>query len=319
MGKNRELEAEKLFQEGYSLLEREDDDALTSSRIFVKPLQKAAKMKNAKAQFMIGYLLYVGYKDIPVNRKKGNRILKKTYPRLEELSNKNHDFQATKFLSEYYRVPLANYVKDVDKVNSLLSLSDTYLDMRLHNADNTSDYSKDVESVNPLSKKTDTTSYDQLVKAISELDESVDNTERLKIISDAADNGNIRACLFLGEAYMEGKLVPFDKDRAKLYFVEAEKGGSVKAKYLLGKEELEANFSKREAINGLNRIYQAAKDGLKDAQFYLGKVYYEGVYVQKDYKKAYVYFQASLARGEGKAEKYMQEIEYKTGDRVLFN
>lgn len=308
--KDREQEGEKLFKRGYEAYLREPKNTLVSDRKFLKDLEKSARYKNAKALFALGHLLCVPYKDLPVNVRKGEKVLKKAYPGLLSLSNGRHDPVATKFLSEYYRVPLAGFVKDDSKVQELVSLSKMY---------------EEEERSPLLQEKTPagggSSENDSLVLAITALESSEEPseeaTENLKMIVHSSEGGNIRACLYLGELYTEGKYVERDMDKARAYLKKAEDSGSVKAKYLLGKEEVEGNYSSPYITEGLNRIYSAAKAGLKEAQFYLGKIYYEGKIVGQDYRKAYLYFQASYHRGEEEAKSYLNRIENLQGARAL--
>jgi TPR repeat protein len=278
--KDSSTEAERLFQEGYQKLESEPKETLVSSKEFIPLFERSSKLGNPKGSFMLGYLLCVGYKDLPVDIERGSKILKKAFQPLSGLSEKEHDFQAAKFLSEYYRVPLAGRVKDDEKVKALLRLSDTYREESLSPAGEglESDFVPASGSGETALSGADTTAYDQLVRAISELkdDGSYDDKERLDLIKGSAEKGNMRAALFLAQAYLEGHYVPRDIDTSKLYFTKAEKAGSVKASYMLGRLAVEGNFSRQDVIQGLNRIYQASKAGLAEAQFYLGKIYYEG-------------------------------------------
>ena len=70
MKETKTQQCERLFKEGYELLEKEEETSLTSNRAFIKPMEKAAGLKNPKAEFVIGYLLCIGYKDLPVDIKR---------------------------------------------------------------------------------------------------------------------------------------------------------------------------------------------------------------------------------------------------------
>lgn len=324
MSVSKEEKGERLFQEGYQQMQIESvSDSLKADLSFLKPLEKSAKLKNPKANFVLGYILCVGFKDIPINVKKGNRILDKCYSGLSDLSRIKHDYQATKFLAEYYRIPLAKRVKDDDKVEKLVKLSESYRDlvtqesqMKYEEPDNSSFAIPDSEDADREKEKS---AYDQLVLAIKELtdDGSYDNKERIDAIKRSAKLGNIRAANFLGEMYARGEIVQKDLDMSRLYFEEAEAMGSVRAKYMLGIMILEGSYSRRDVIRGLNKIYQAAKAGLRDAQFYLGKIYYKGEMLERDLKKSYVYFQAAYARGDKEAERYMRAIESEEKDAIF--
>src|SRR5574344_2033017 len=131
MKRNKAEEAEQLFQEGYALYRKEPEGTLSSDRQFLKPMEKSAKLGNPKASFVLGYLLCVGYKDLPVDIRRGSKILKKCFQPLNSLMDIYHDYLAAKFLSEYYRVPLAGFIKDDTKVKSLLSLAETYQNLNI--------------------------------------------------------------------------------------------------------------------------------------------------------------------------------------------
>lgn len=309
MGKDKVRLGEELFQKGYQMLESEDKDALTTSGDFVSPISKSAKYKNPKAMFLIGYILCIGYKDLPMNISKGERILKKTYDLLVNLSTEKRDYQAAKFLSEYYRVPLAGHVKDDDKVKKILALSDSYREAQL----SLDDQALEESSVNETksNEQTGTSAFDQLVLAIESLndDGSYDNKERLDSIKSSAEKGNMRAAVFLGDAYKEGKYVPKDADTSRLYYEKAEELGSIKAKFILGQETLTGNFANQDIVHGLNRIYQAAKAGYPEALFSLGEIYYEGRFLTKDISKAYLYFQSAFSRGMKDAKVFIERID----------
>jgi len=321
---SKEEKGERLFQEGYQQMQIESvSDSLKADLSFLKPLEKSAKLKNPKANFVLGYILCVGFKDIPLDVKKGSKILDKFYERLSNLSNVKHDYQATKFLAEYYRIPLAKRVKDDEKVEKLIKLSDSYRgatfgddQIKYEEPDNSSFAIPENKEDGESQEKS---VYDQLVLAIKELndDGSYDNKERIESIKRSAKLGNIRAANFLGEMYARGEVVQKDLDTSRLYFEEAEALGSVRAKYMLGIMTLEGSYSRRDIVKGLNKIYQAAKAGLRDAQFYLGKIYYKGELLERDLKKSYVYFQAAYARGDKEAEKYLRAIESEEKDAIF--
>jgi len=324
MGETKQTRAESLFQKGYREMQKESaKDSLKANFSFIKPLERSAKLKNPKANFILGYILCMGFKDIPLDIKKGSKILSKCFESLSNLSTVTHDYQATKFLSEYYRVPLANHVKDDAKVTKLLKLSDDYKEMSFQ-GENLS-FEEPAQNSFAVSAKDEkqqiqnNATYDQLVLAIKELSEdgSYDNKERIESIKRSAKNGNIRAANFLGEIYARGEVVEKDMNTSRLYFEEAEALGSIRAKYMLGVMTLEGSYTRRDIIKGLNRIYQAAKAGLKEAQFYLGKVYYAGEMLDRDVEKAYVYFQAAYSRGEKESEKYLHAIESERKDKIF--
>ena len=153
---------------------------------------------------------------------------------------------------------------------------------------------------------------------ISQLNDQQDKYENIEIVDSIkreADNGNIRACIYLGNAYLEGVVVEKDVNLAYLFYQKAEELGSIKAKYLLGYNILIGTLSSSKNISlGLNKIYQAAKAGLKEALCFLGDVYFEGKYVDQDYDKAYFYYQSAASRGDEKAKEAIRRVDKIRGD-----
>lgn len=309
MSTKREIEADKLFQEGYKLFKKEQEStSLQANLDFVSYLRKAERKGSVKARFLLGYILCVPFKDISVDLEKGNKILKKCFKPLSEMVEISKDPQACLFLSKYYEIPLANHVKDLEKVKKLLVLA---------NLDATLDNQKKIEA--------DTISVDSsiesLVNAINMLQtpNRDDVAEIINLIKVNADNGNIRAMIFLGDCYLEGKYVKKDDSIAKLYYSLAEEKGSYRGKFNLGKMLVEGRYSDANIALGLNKIYQAAKAGLKEALYYLGVIYYEGKYLEKDLDKAYLYFQASFSRNYLPSKEYLIKIEQEKGDALVLS
>ncbi len=313
---NNSLErSELLFEEGYRFLQNEPKDSLVTNLKFVKPLQKAAKLKNGKAMFLIGFILVTGYKNVNVDLKRGNKILKKAYPLLEKLSTDNHDSLATKYLAKYYEIPLCDYIKDDSKVKTLNKLASSYENNMIDETKVNFEFQKEEAKDIDLG---DSTNYDNLVHLIHQLNDQKDKFENVEIINgikNTAELGNIRACIFLGNAYINGVYVDRDFSLAMLYYQKAEAVGSVKAKYLIGYNMLnEKVVSSKDVSKGLNKIYQAAKVGLPEALYFLGKVYFEGKYVKEDLDKAYFYFQSAASRGLKDANDAIRKVDEKRAD-----
>jgi len=310
---SKKEDSEKIFKEGYEIyLKEKQSNALTSSLKFIPYFKKAAKKKNWKARFMLGYLLVIPYKDIEVNIEKGNKILSKCFKPLKAMVDENYDPLACEFLAKYYEIPLCNFVKDDLKVKKLLESAkqSSSLDINLQEMNyNEKKY---------LEKESEDETFSELVYAIKTLQEpsNEDKQDLLKIVNQFAKNDDIRALLFLGDCYLEGKFVEKDDNQALAYYLKAEKLGSVRATCNLGILYLTTSTSKANITLGLNKIYQAAKKGLKEALFELGKIYYEGIYLEKDINKAYIYFQASYSRQHKQAKEYLLKIESENNESL---
>lgn len=311
-------QSEEFFQKGYKLyLEDCNSNSLTSSLKFLPYLKKSAKSKNPKAMFLLGYILVVPHKDIPVDINRGNKILKKAFNPLSILANEKLDPLACYFLSKYYSVPLLDFVKDDQKVENLLVASKQYQFVRIDSKDIKN---KDTKEIKDTNKENEQESLLTITNLIGELNSGLkDKFEILKTIKFLADNDDVHALLLLGDIYQEGKLVEKNDDLALAYYIKAERLGSTKAIYNIGKLYLQTNSSKLNITLGLNKIYLAAKRGLKEALFELGKIYYEGNLVEKDLNKAYIYFQASYSRNYIKAKEYLLKIEQERGYELSKN
>lgn len=311
----KKQQSEQLFLQGYKLYKAEEiNNKLTSDLSFLPYLKKASKLDNPKATFLLGYLLSVPFKDVPLDINKGNKLLSKCYNDLIELIEKESDSLACEFVAKYYQVPLANHVKDDEKVKHYLELAKQYSELSINTTRDDIENSK-IENVEI------DTDYNQLINAISLIEETNidDANEQLQIIKYFANKDDIRALIFLGDCYIQGKYVKKDDTLALTYYKKAIELGSTKAKYNLGKYYIEGNYSKVDISKGLNLIYQAAKAGLKEAQFYLGQVYYEGKLVAKDLNKALIYVQASYSRGYKPAKDYLIKIEEEKGDALAIS
>lgn len=302
--------SENLFLQGYKLYKEESiNNKLTSDQKFVEYFKKSAKFKNPKAMFLLGYILCVPFKDIPIDIDKGTKLLNKCYDGLIELVEQKSDPLACEFLAKYYQVPLANHVKDDSKVEKLLELGKQYSKLEV----NSIDASTQKEEID--------LDYNQLINAIDILENTNidDSKEQLEILKYFANKDDIRALLFLGDLYIQGKYVKKDDDLALAYYKQAQNLGSIKAKYNIGRYYIEGNYSNLDISKGLNLIYQASKSGLKEAQYYLAEVYYQGKLVTKDLNKAYIYAQASYSRGYIKAKEFLLKIEEERGDALAIS
>ncbi len=308
---NKKELSENLFLQGYKLYKEElINNKLTSDQKFVEYLKKSAKLKNPKAMFLLGYILCVPFKDIPIDIDKGTKLLNKCYDSLANLIEVNSDPLACEFLAKYYQVPLANHVKDDTKVEKLLELAKQYSNLEVNAVETTSLENKDLDL-----------DYNQLVNAIDILENTNidDPKEQLEILKYFASKDDIRALIFLGDLYIQGKYVKKDDELALAYYKQAQSLGSIKAKYNIGRYLIEGNYSNLDISKGLNLIYQASKAGLKEAQYYLAEVYYQGKIVNKDLNKAYIYAQASYSRGYSKAKEFLLKIEEERGDALAIS
>ncbi|NME83042.1 tetratricopeptide repeat protein [Clostridium sp. SM-530-WT-3G] len=167
----------------------------------------------------------------------------------------------------------------------------------------------------------------------------INNT--INLLEKSANNGDIRACLQLGDMYYKGLNTNQDLEKALKYYEIGSRNGStecnskiimiysilaekglVKYQILAGKSYLEGKIIKQDlnkaliwykkaAINGnveakamLIRLYtMMANNNNPDGLYNLGMCYYEGFCVQKDLVKAYEYLNRAASLGHADAIK----------------
>lgn len=163
--------------------------------------------------------------------------------------------------------------------------------------------------------------------------------ESINILERAANNGDVNACLQLGNIYYQGLNTKQDFEKAlKYYEIGSKRGnaecnsriiaiykmladkGVVKYQFLTGKSYLEGKiveqdldtalmWYKKAAMNGnveakvmLMRMYNMmANNNNPDGLYNLGLCYYEGFCVEKDLSKAYEYFNRAASLGHAGA------------------
>jgi TPR repeat protein len=143
----------------------------------------------------------------------------------------------------------------------------------------------------------------------------------------AANQGLPESQNILGAAYVAGKVIPQDYEKAFYWFIKSAKGGSDQALYNIGamyyngygtKQDYvkafeyyrkAASHGNKDAQNEIRNIdyksfnwhERAANQGLPESQNILGVMYLQGNMVNQDYGKAFELFEKASIKGEAYA------------------
>lgn len=133
------------------------------------------------------------------------------------------------------------------------------------------------------------------------MSEKGDYKQAFQHFNKLCKNKEFKACYFLGILYYEGKGIKQDfREALKNYQISAD-DGFPDAQFNLALMLREKNINM-----AIKYLELASNQNLPEAHFLLGLIYYEGLDVKQDYKKAFYYF--SLA-----AEQELPEAESNLG------
>lgn len=122
--------------------------------------------------------------------------------------------------------------------------------------------------------------------------------EAAKWLRKAAEKGHAKAQYFLYSLYRDGLGVTQDPAQASHWLHKAAVGGSDSAQYSLGLESAMAGNHGEAAI--WHRL--AAAQGHDKAQMELGRLYREGLGVERDFVRAYMWFTLAAESGSPAAK-----------------
>lgn len=133
----------------------------------------------------------------------------------------------------------------------------------------------------------------------------------------AADAGEARGNLYLGQIWMKGLGVPADAAKALGYFHLADEGGDMKAARYIG---LIAQ-ARGETAAAARWFEKGAEAGDITSQYYLGRAFETGAGVPQDYARAMDWYRTSATRGDIIASDGMVGMAglYERGDGVPRN
>lgn len=131
-----------------------------------------------------------------------------------------------------------------------------------------------------------------------------------------ADGGSVIAMRKLADAYRDGVGRPTDKAQAQRHYDQVEvwmrkksDAGSPAAIYALGVDLTIGRLGKTDEKNGLSLIQKAAELGLPVAMNRLGEMYEKAEGVEKDEKKAIVWYRKASAAGSKEADASLKRLK----------
>ena len=139
-------------------------------------------------------------------------------------------------------------------------------------------------------------------------------SKKVKMLHEAAKDGNAEAQFDLANRYMFGEGIKMDTDRALMLYREAAGNGHVEAQFTLGSlyEELPGNGFMSES-EALWMFHQAADQGHIEAQFQLGRCYSHCFFSELNRVEAYKWFTMAAAHGHANALYELGKCYYEGG------
>lgn len=127
----------------------------------------------------------------------------------------------------------------------------------------------------------------------------------------SANDGHVKAQLFLADMYIEGRASSYDHEAAIHWYKRAAKQKSVEAHFALAEIYNEGEGVEKDGQAALFWSISAAELGSPLAQLNLGFTYKYGVNTPQDYIKAHMWFNLAAAQGDEVARTQREEISDK--------
>ena len=127
-------------------------------------------------------------------------------------------------------------------------------------------------------------------------------TEAVKWLKKAAEQGNVQAQVTLGACYDDGKGVSEDAAEAVKWFRKAAEQGNASAQFLLGAAYCTGKGVSKDEAEAVKWYRKAAEQGNASAQCDLGICYYTGKGVSKDESEALKWYCKAAEQGDARAQ-----------------
>ncbi len=136
-------------------------------------------------------------------------------------------------------------------------------------------------------------------------------TVAFKELAPLAEQGEMKAQLYLGDMYSGVRGVPQDHVKAAFWYRKAADQGSAAAQTALGVMYEKGIGVKRDDKEAVSLFLKAAEQGFSEAQYVLGGVYERGLgkTVQADPVQAHMWFSLATTSGFEAARDNMESIE----------
>jgi TPR repeat protein len=131
----------------------------------------------------------------------------------------------------------------------------------------------------------------------------------VEYISQAAEAGLVEAMSTLAWLYANGLGVQQDDEKTRYWYFKAAEFGEPKDQYMIATMYRFAQFgAQRDHQKALEWYYKAADQGFPPAQFALGKMLMDGKHIEKDLVRAFQWLSLAVANGSKRAGKAMEEL-----------
>jgi hypothetical protein len=130
--------------------------------------------------------------------------------------------------------------------------------------------------------------------------------DKLRDLIQRAANGDVKAQLYLGWAYVEGRVVDRNDQEARKWLTLAANNGSLEAKFRLALVLL-----RRRDIEGVNILTELNRGGYSPAVYELGNCYYSGLCVERNVEKSKELWEKASVEGHVLAGINLQKFRLK--------
>lgn len=138
--------------------------------------------------------------------------------------------------------------------------------------------------------------------------ETKDSVKALTSFKSAANKGDPRAQLLLGNMYKDGVLFEQDYKEAAHWYSLAAKQGNPGAMLFLARLLVLGKGVKQNFVEAVRLLKLSSAQGLVDAQWFLGGMYQKGHGVKKDFIRAHMWFNLSAAQGDESALRMREQL-----------
>jgi len=124
----------------------------------------------------------------------------------------------------------------------------------------------------------------------------------LNLFQQAAEQGDERAQVGLGNLYKDGGVLKQDYAKAAYWYALAANQGNAGAMLFLASLLIQGKGVPQDEVQAASLFKIAAAEGLVDAQFFLGRLYESGRGLQQNVVLAHMWLNLSAAQGDGTAQ-----------------
>ena len=135
-----------------------------------------------------------------------------------------------------------------------------------------------------------------------------DEIQAMKVYRQAAEEGNEKAALKVGNAHYSGKLAEKSYPEAMKWFKKAAEKGNYLAQYNLGVMFEEGLGTKKDPVKAFQTYSKSADQGYYMAQAALGRMYVGGIGTPQDYGRALRWYKLAADQGDVDSQMKLAEL-----------